>query len=240
MQLYDATNKQGLCQEIDRLCDTTDTSYPRVDKTSRLNNALEQTIGWLLNADGLWQFDDTNYTTLPIGTYTLIEAQQSYTFASDFLDILSVKVKDYNGNWVILEKIDQQYDRSIAIEEQFAATGLPTHYDLLGDSIKLYPAPTATSVTLSSGLKVEFKRTASLFTVASDTSADTTEPGFASPWHVILAYMSSIPYCMSYHQNRVQPYTFMVERLKDELIKHYSRREKDVRKTMTTEPISFR
>ena len=240
LQFYDATNKQGLCQEIDRLCDSDDTSYTRVAKTSRVNNSLEQVIGWLLNADGLWQFDDTNYTTLPIGTYTLVEAQQSYTFASDFLDILTVKVLDVNSNWVVVKPLDQQEDRSIALEEQFAATGLPIYYDKIGDSIKLYPAPTSTAVTLSSGLKVEFKRTASLFTVASDTSADTTEPGFASPYHVILAFMASIPQCMAYHKDRVLLYEKKVMDLKKELIEFYTKREKDTRHRISMAPISFR
>ena len=67
---------------------------------------------------------------------------------------------------------------------------LPLYYDKVSDdTIKLYPSPTATYCTLTAGLKVHFRRTAHLFT-ASDTDA---VPGFASPYHVILAYMASIP-----------------------------------------------
>ena len=52
MQFYgsptstDATYKQGICQEIDGLCDSTDTSYPREDKTRRVNTAYKEVVNW--------------------------------------------------------------------------------------------------------------------------------------------------------------------------------------------------
>ena len=203
-------------------------------------------MGWLINSDGTWQFDDSNYTTLPIGTYTLVEGQTSYTFASDFLDIEEVDVLNSSGQYVKLTPIDHLDLGDSSIEEYFNITssntpkGMPEYYDKWEDSIKLYPAPTSGSVTLANGLKVYFKRTASLFTVATDTTADTTTPGFASPWHVIVAYMASIPYCATYKKDRVSYLMSEVARLKDELINHYARREKDKRKIISVKDISFR
>ena len=102
--------------------------------------------------------------------------------------------------------------------------GLPIYYDKVSDdTIKLYPGPATASCTLTSGLKVRFKRTAHLFT-ASDTTA---VPGFQSPYHVILAYMAAIPYCMTYKPNRVPLYEKKVDELKKGLIKAYSLRQKD-------------
>lgn len=244
MQFYDATNNQGLCQEVDRLCDTTDTTYPRVAKTSRINNAYETVVGWLLASEGSWDFDDSNYTDLPVGTATLVEGQESYTFASDYLQILGVKVKDAGGTWQVLKPIDEFKDihpSGTPIEEYFADTGLPEYYDLVAeDTIRLYPAPTSTSVTLTNGLKVNFRRTASTFTVASNTNADTKTPGFASPFHVILAYMASVPYCAIYHADRVQWLTAEVQRLKSELLTHYARRNREDRPRLQMKPISHR
>lgn len=240
MEFYNNTSKRAICQKIDRLCDSDDTSYPRINKTAEVNDAQEQVVGWILQADGTWQFDDTNYTDLPIGTQTLVAAQKVYTFNDKFLQLLEVQVKDVNGVWTILKPIDQvDYSNKIPLDEAFKTDGLPICYDKISDdTIKLLPAPDAgISVTLASGLKIKFKRTSKEFTVASDTTADTTQPGFASPYHEILAYMASIPYCMTYKKDRVILYEKRVMDLKKELLTLYALREKDVRNIMTAAPI---
>ncbi len=231
MVFSDSTTKLGIVEEIDALCDTTSTSYPINDKTRRVNNALEQVIGWLINADGTWQFDDSNYTDLPIGTQTLVAAQSAYTFNDKFLQLEEVQIKDIDGNWRIIQPIDQkEFSDSNPLSEIYINDGLPEYYDKISeDTIKLYPAPAATDCTLVNGLKIKFKRTAHLF-VAGDTTA---VPGFASPYHIILAYMAALSYCMTYKKDRVALYEKKIMELKDELIKHYSRREKDKRGIMT-------
>jgi len=234
MQFNSHATDQDIVSEINALCDSDATSYPINDKTRRVNSALEELVAMIINADGTWQYDDTNHTDLPIGTGTLVEAQQSYSFSQEFLEIEIVKVKDVDGNWKTLDLVDDKDFRSITLEDYFDTTGLPTHYDKEGDTIKLYPAPTATSVTLASGLKVHFKRTADLFTY-DDT---TKEPGLPSPFHVILAYMASIPFCMTYKKDRVNVYMDFVEKMKKEITKFYSRREGDKRKIINTKRIT--
>jgi len=231
MVFSDSTTKLGLVEEVDSLCDSTSTSYPINDKTRRLNTALEQVVGWILNVDGTWQWDDSNNTDLPIGTQTLVASQSAYTFNDKFLQLVEVQVKDKAGNWTIIKPIDQkEYSDSIPLDEAFETAGLPYYYDKVSDdTIKLYPAPAAANCTLASGLKIKFKRTAHLFTAADTTAV----PGFASNFHVVLAYMASIPYCMTYKKDRVNMYQAMVNDLKDGLLKQYSQREKDVRKVMT-------
>ena len=77
---------------------------------------------------------------------------------------------------------------------------------------------------------MQFKRTASLFTAAgTDTTA---VPGIASPYHILLAYMAAIPYCMTYKKDRVALYEKRVDEGIREMIKHYSYREKDRKKVM--------
>lgn len=230
MVFNDIVTNLGICQEIDGLCDSDTTSYPVADKTRRVNAALEQVIGWLLEADGTWQFDDTNYLDLPIGTITLVEGQAGYTFNDKLLEIEKVKVKDKSGLWQVVLPLDESELPDIAIEEYFKTSGLPAYYDKVSDdTIKLYPAPTATMTTLIAGLKVNYRRTAHLFE-AGDTTA---VPGFASPYHIILCYMAAIPYCMTYKKDRIALYEKKVMDLKKEMIDLYSNREKDVRKQIT-------
>jgi hypothetical protein len=239
MQFYENDNKSGICQKIDFLCSTTDTSYTRLQKTREVNNALEALVGQIINADGTWQWDDTNHTDLPIGTGDLVDGQSSYSFASEYLDIENIKVKDANGNWHILQPLDQsQID--IPLEDFLTDDSLPLYYDKLGDTIKLYPAPAAADVYASANIKVQFKRTADLFAYASTTAADTQEPGLPSPYHEMLAYMAAIPYCMAYKKDRVGMYEEKIKQMTKQLIAFYGRREKDKRKVMTMEPILFR
>ena len=247
MQFYDS-NGQGICAEIDRLCDTTDTTYSRLAKTSRVNNALEQVISWIITADGTWQFDDKNFTTLPRGTATLTEGTNQYSFAADYLDIIRVEVLDLNGRYREIQPLDPEELGGMSWDEYFANTtsanskGFPMWYDKNADGIVLAPAPTSTAVTLTNGLRVTFQRTGSLFTATSATTDDSTQPGFSSPFHVILAYMASIPYCVLYHPERVSAYMAKVgdttppTGMKRDLLQFYARRERDKRKTMTTKP----
>lgn len=248
MTFYDSSG-QGICAEIDRLCDSNDTSYTRLAKTSRVNNALEELVGDIINADGTWQYDDTNYTTTPFGQGNLVSGQISYSFAAEYLQIEEISILDLNGYYRKLTPFDSS-EQGQTFEETFNITyngsayvakdGLATHYDIVGDTIILSNSPTAVYATLTKGLKIKFKRTANLFTAVSTTAADTTEPGLPSTHHVILAYMASIPFCISYKKDRVVPYQNKVSEMKKTLLKSYSTRQKDKKNVMETDYISFR
>jgi hypothetical protein len=220
------------------LCDADSTSYTAAVLLRRINKAYEQVVGWLINADGIWEFDDSNYTTTPIGTYTLVNNQRSYTFAADFLDLLELSVMDSGGTLIKIPQFDP-FIETLSVEELYGTqTGFPSVFDLVSDdTIKFYPNISSTNVTLASGLQVKFKRTADLYTSAQVTTG-TKEPGFASPWHYILSYMAAIPFCAVYKQDRVSMLEREVERMKKELIFHYSRRNKDSRNIMTMKQVS--
>lgn len=252
MFFYNASkllSKPAICQEIDRLCDSDDTNYPRLDKTARVNQALEEVVGKIISADGVWEWDDTNQSDLPVGTGNLIEGQESYSFAADYLKVKRLKVKNANGSWQLLEQIDQQdLDGSkITIESYFGldVSGNPNkgpvqYYDILGDSIRLYPSPTSTSTILTGGLKIDFVRTAVLFTPVSTTADDTTEPGLPASYHILLAYKAALPYCMAYKPGRVNFLLATITRLESDMIKHFSRRNPDRKSIMKTRIVPFR
>ena len=230
--------------EARALCDADTNSYPAATLLRRINAAYERIVGWLINADGTWEYDDSNYTDLPIGTQTLTESQSAYTFNDKFLQLLEVQVKNKDGNWIIIKPIDQKEITGITpLSEIYETDGFPQFYDkVTDDTIKFYPAPTATDVTLASGLKIRFKRTSDIFTSAEVTTGKNV-PGFVSTYHYILSYMAAIPYCMSYKKDRVALYERKVGSIDPrspyyggmakELIKAYSSREKDKRKKMT-------
>jgi hypothetical protein len=224
------------------LCDANTTSYPAATMLRRVNYGYEQVIAWIINADGTWQFDDTNYTNFPIGTYTLVNGQSKYSFNDKFLQLEEVQILNAGGQYEIIQSIDQkEYDSYQPLSEQYSTSGKPIYYDKVADdTVELFPAPdNGVSVTLAAGLKIKFKRTASLFTAAQVTTG-TKEPGFASPFHVILSYMAAIPYCMTYKKDRVALYEKRVEELKRDILNHYGTRQKDIRKVMTMSQTPYR
>jgi len=235
------------------LCDADSTSYADALLLIRTNYNLEKVISWILESDGRWEWDDTNYTTKPRGVGTLVEGQEAYSFASEYLTIRQIEVLDTSSPavFVKLKPIQDLELNGMSPEEYFGLEsdgspkkGFPQYYDKEGDTITLYPAPAATDVTLASGLRVWFQRTADLFTSAQVTTG-TKEPGFASPFHSILCYMNAIPYCMSYKKDRVAAYSQVVgdfpqpSGMKKQIMDFYGHRAKDERHIMTPKRIQY-
>ena len=254
MVFSDTSTKLGIVQEIDDLCDSDASSYPVATKTRRVNTALEEIEAKLIvaSANG-WEFGDSNFTSLPTGLKTLVNSQETYQLSGDqipstgtgidvtnpILTLKGASVKDVNGIWRKLDPIHLSdiFKRGFDPAEYFKTDGLPQYYEKREDFLVLYPAPdNGVSVTLINGLKVFYDRRASKFT-ASDT---TKEPGFASPYHSILAYMAAIPYCVSYKKDRVPAYLNEITRLEKELLAFYGARAKDEPKVMTMRGIQFR
>lgn len=244
------------------LVDADTTSYPAALMLIRNNTAMEEIAGWILDADGRWQWDDNNNVDYPNGVAglgTLVSAQQGYSITAidaAIIKILGVSVKDKAGIWHKLDPFDPDdlggsssargitgplfgYGPYFDKAEFFKTPGLPVLYDLTGNSVVLYPAPDAgISVTLASGLKVYAQRTAQVFTSAEVTTG-TKLPGFASPWHSLVSYMSALPYAMSYKKDRVQFLMAEIARKKKELIAFYAKRDKDERTIMTPKRIRY-
>ncbi|HEC65962.1 MAG TPA: hypothetical protein ENI23_11775 [bacterium] len=236
MQFSDTSLEQGILQKIDFLCDSDSDSYPTADKTREVNNYLERVIGKLITLNNKWDFDDSNYTDFPIAETTLVDSQSDYSLDTTHIVIREVWVKDENGDWRKLRPIEQK-DFSTPLEEIYETDGLPLYYDKSGSSLVLYPAPdNGISVTLSSGLRVLFQRTGSVFTV-SDT---TKKPGFASPYHDILAYAAAIPFCVKYRPSRVAGYIFERDNLEKELYEFEDNKQKDEIKALGMSGIRHR
>jgi hypothetical protein len=176
-----------------------------------------------------------------------VEGQEDYTFASEYLQIEMIEIKDANGDWFKLKPLDHSELGDQSPNQYFGVdlsgnpqTGMPEYFDQNGDTIRLYPAPTSGNVTLSGGIRIWFKRKPSLFTVKTDTSEDTTEPGLPSPYHVLLAYMAALPYNEIYHPERVARQQLKIDRLTKELLNHYAHREKSKVKRITGKSKSYR
>jgi len=234
----DAQVAVSIVDEIDFLCDTDSTSYPTPDKTRRVNEAYEELIGKIVQADGTWQWHDTNHTDQPRGTGDLLEGQEQYKFASVYLQITGMEVLNTDGvTYSKIRPLDpSELSNNLTVDELFPTTGFPEFYDIVGDSFYLYPAPTSSAVTLTKGVRVYFKRTADLF-VPTDTIQ---EPGIASPYHILLALKPALSYNMVYHPDRVSSLERRIVRMEEDMVNFYARREKDNRPVIRTRRLSYR
>jgi len=227
--------------EARKLVDADSTSYTDADLLRRVNQAYEEVVGKLIALDKNWNFGDSNYTSLPTGLQTMTAATHEYAFVSTFLTIVGASVEDNSGDWHTLDLIDEQdiLKSGIDLEEYETTDGLPTKYAKRENFIVLYPAPSAATTTLTSGLKVYFQRTADVFTAAQVTTGTKT-PGFASPYHYLLSYKAALPHALSYKKDRVAMIMSEIARMERDMLDFYTQRGKDERSVMSNRGISFR
>lgn len=230
MQLQSETNNLDLYSDCLWLCgllSTDTTSYPIKDFTRNANFAGDRVATLIMRSDNTWEWDDTNNTDLPIGTTTLVAEQQDYSIAVTQLKILRVRVKDAQGNYQILDQVNR---RDLTNSELTESSGLPRKYDVIGNSIMLYPKPKAGSVTTTAGLELQFQRGFSYF-IYTDT---TKVPGFATPYHRLISLYCALDYCEANElDKRAIRCQNKINALEAELIEHYSRRERDVQPTIS-------
>lgn len=157
------------------------------DFTAYANNALRSIWHLIFKSFGGWQYDDNNQTDLPSGVIDLNSNQTSYALPPGALTVRGIEILSSDGStWRKLLPITEEQirDRS-AVGEFFNTSSTPVYYQLVGPSVKLYPAA---NYTVTGGFKVFFDRGSVAF-ASSDTTAT---PGFASEYHDLVGIESSI------------------------------------------------
>lgn len=179
-----------------------------------------------------WEWDDTNKTDFPIGTATLVASQRDYALPSNFLKLLRVEVKDSAGNYQKLQQFDENQIEQ-GLTSFMAGDGMPLYYREIGNSIELYPSASATSTTLTAGLKIYYQRTQTEFTNA-DASVS---PGMPANFHRILSLGASYDYAISKMSNNTNLITSLknqIDVMRESLKEYYSSRNKEVRPILKT------
>jgi len=213
---HDALNFAGI----------SDTSqFPVVEFTRNANNWYRKADSWIWEATGTWEFDDSNWTTLPIATTTLVASQNDYELPSTARKVDRIEVLDSNADYKLLKALDKSQIKT-ALSEFYETDGLPAYYDMVGRSIMLYPAPATGNVTLAAGLKVYYARDINEFAI-TDTNS---EPGFDNHFHRIISLGAAYDYCLANGvDDRKTGIKNELKELKTELIKHYGFRHRDMK-----------
>ena len=67
------------------LVDADTSSWTAANLLIDINIAYENVVTEILKNDNTWEFDDANYTTFPILTADLVNAQNDYAFSTTIL-----------------------------------------------------------------------------------------------------------------------------------------------------------
>lgn len=199
MQFSDTTTNSGLIQDCE-FCLFGDNGFGQITSNSNrlyaftnlLNRALDTVTNLIMECDGRWQFDDSNYTDLPIGQTNMVDGQQNYGLSVTHLKLLRVEVMDQTGIWNRLDPMDFNDIDNQGITEYLNGPGTPKYYDVQDGSLFLYPKPQTGYVTMTAGLKVYFQRAPSYFAYTDTTKV----PGFSSTFHRLVSRWASYDYAL--------------------------------------------
>ena len=224
MVFNDTTTKLGLIQDCEMnifgnygdISGNTDLLY---NFTARLNRSYDKLATILMSVDGRWQFDDTNYTDLPIGSTALVAEQQDYTFDVEHLDVEKITALDSAGNVIILQPFDITDSRSEPYLTD-TTSGTPIHYDKTGGTIMLYPKP---SYAKTGGLTVHYRRKPSYFAYTDTTKS----PGVPAIYHRYLSLDASLDYAISKQLSQKNDLQVKLKEMEDRIMDTHSKRSKD-------------
>ena len=200
------------------------TTLSRAEFVMLANVWLRNTNEWVWKASNYWRYDDTNNTDLPEAEADLVDGQEDYTLETTVNDIEQVKILDVNGNEIVLEpkSLEEAERLTYGISE-----GLPTYYSLVGNVLRLKPAPSSDHTTLTDGIIITLSRDISEFSI-TDTNK---EPGIPSQFHPIIAYGvardKSIPYGLV---NTFAAMDKLIRETRVEIEGHFNKRFRNMKK----------
>lgn len=235
-----STEKSGIIQHEERFSNLGDAKISGspamlAEFTNYNNLAYNEVVSLILQNEGAWQWDDTNYTNFPIATKDLVASQRDYALpgatttadASTFLRIVKIQILDKAGNYQNLMRFDESMSDQ-ALTTLFNVNGFPRYFRPIGGSIELYPATDSSFATLTSGLKIFFERVQIDF-LTTDT---TKQPGFPALYHPLIPLIATEYYAAL---NKIDSLGFLQQK-KEKIFKdlgwNIANRDKDVRQRL--------
>ena len=217
MVFSDVSGGTGAIQECERItglgaAGISGNAARLADFTARLNNAKDRFHALAFQYDALWNFDDRTYADnldLPIATTNLVSGQADYLFDDELLMLSQVFIKDSSGTY---RELEPQDDKSDPAAYKTQTSGVPTHYELVGNSIILNPVPNYTPTLdgngKNQGLKVVFRRNGTHFSVT-----DGAIPlGIPALFHDYLCNDACLPYLIEKNKSSANSVSALVEK----------------------------
>lgn len=198
MQYSDTTNKNGIIQREEALCNigdggiSGDTTLLK-QFTGYNNSAYHEIWMAIMSVDKNNKADDYNYTNYPDAPITMVLNQQDYTIP---VAVTGGNVASFLrlGGVYFLYNNERTYLTQMTADDVLSSTsGEPTKYKLNGQSIFFNcPLNQATLTKYGSLFYVEFQRVPDAF-LYTDT---TQQPGFLETYHDLIPLKASAMYLL--------------------------------------------
>lgn len=198
--------------------------YKFEDFIRNANNSQKKINSWIWRNTGEWEFDDSNYVDFPIATRDFQDGVADYSLPTDVERVDRCEIVLIDGSKRKLTLFDKS-EIDISLDEFAGDKGEPLFYDLLGNSLILYPAPDVTKVQEDDGIELYFSREIDAFT----TSDRTKEPGFVKNFHPIISLDSAIDWCNIHDQSKIAILSSERDTIKEELENFYGKRSRENR-----------
>ena len=243
MIFSNTTTNEGIVQDITFLTGL-DTNAVSTKERARCANQWyfkAAILAWKSDPD--WQFDDVNnaasatdgswtfdaFAGLPRATRTMTDNVRIYSLPTSALSVERVEVLRTDGNWYVVRPLEEaKIPKDFSIPEYFKTKSIPTYYNLVGSNIELFPAPDASQVTVTAGLKVYVSREVKKF-VSTDSSM---EPGLPEPFHRILSLGASYDIAIAKGLQNASALKKEVEQLLFEMEGYYTSRSRYNKKSI--------
>lgn len=235
MQFSDTTNKSGLMQDCEFWCNLGDTGITgdttlKAHFTKNINHWYHQVVAMILQSQDEWDFDDANNTDYPILTTPLVADQRDYTIPTSE-KILKIKRVDicYDGTGNTCYKAEPFDSNESGLglgndtETDARYSKNKPKYDIVGNSIWIYPRANAANVANGGVIRMEWTREITEF-VAGDT---TKEPGFDEPFHRMLSLGASFDYLLTRDVERSGNIKKLLEEYEKRLKQYYGSKQTD-------------
>ena len=221
--------------KVDALTHTTPTTgYLAANRLIDLNNAQDEVHMEILKAVDGKDFDDLNYTdNFPIRPTSLKKNQRDYTLPTNAIKIKRVTISYDGVNWYKATPFDINESGTVLKDSLFSVKS--PRYDLLDNSIKIYPAP---SEDVTNGLKLWVDRQMEKFTPAQ-VDEGTKEPGFDRAYHKIIAYKMALEYSYENLPEKVNILEGKIDKMMEKMREDYSDKQIDDNSIVRAESVNY-
>jgi hypothetical protein len=210
--------------------------------TRQVKRANNRVTSLILTADGRYEYDDSNRADLPIVVTAIVSGQADYSIDTSYIRIRRVELKGPDGVWRKLDPRDNEDYPNDSIAQRATTTGVPTEYDIIGNSVFLGPTP---NYSQAASLRFYIERAQLDFDFSTNKFTDGTgsassSPGFNSLYHELLSAWPNYNYCLLNIPELAAGHFATINRLEKALVADYSRRNRDDRPQITMRGTSFR
>jgi hypothetical protein len=196
--------------------------YLPADRLLAVNKYYDQLHSIILESQDEWDFDDSNATDLPIAATELTINIGTYALPSTIYRLNKVEI-NYGAGFIKALPLDLN-ETGLSEDEVLSRVSVESpRYRIFGQTIKLYPTPTA---TVASGLKLYFDREVAEFTSAEVTTG-TKKPGLDRLWHDYLSIGASVDGAIKFSLSNLTSLETKLQDMENRIRKYYGEKNVD-------------